>query len=146
MISESLLTLMLPLGYRLNMARFIPERMVRISYRLTLPLLENKMKKSIPDWLVLAMWRALLGEIYPSIRAIAVKFDEDSCLLIRYYLDREPIEMDEESLEVVATNVSASTGPQLVARIEIDCQFTRVPFGALDALDCFIYCRREYDL
>lgn len=104
------------------------------------------MKKPVPDWLVLAMWRALLGEIYPSIRAIAVRFDEDSCLLIRYYLDREPIEMDEESLEVVATNVSASTGQQLVARIEIDCQFTRVPFGALDALDCFIYCRREYDL
>lgn len=104
------------------------------------------MKKPVPDWLVLAVWRALLGEIYPSIRAIAVKFDEDSCLLIRYYLDREPIEMDEESLEVVATNVSASTGQQLVARIEIDCQFARVPFGALDALDCFIYCRREYDL
>jgi len=104
------------------------------------------MKKPLPDWLVLTMWRALLGEIYPSIRAIAVGFDEDSCLLIRYYLDREPIDMDEESLEVVATNVSASTGRQLVDRIDIDCQFTGAAFGALDALDGFIYCRREYDL
>jgi len=104
------------------------------------------MKKPIPDWLVLAMWRALLGEIYPSIRAIAVKFDEDSCLLIRYYLDREPIEMDAESLEVVATNLSASIGQQSVPRIEIDCQFDGGAIGSLDALDGFIYFRREYDL
>lgn len=104
------------------------------------------MKKPVPDWILLAMWRALLGEIYPSIRAIAVKFDEKGCLLIRYYLDRQPMELDKESLEVVATNVSASVGPNLIERIELECQFTSVSFGALEALDGFVYCRREYDL
>ncbi len=104
------------------------------------------MKKPLPDWLVLLVWRSLLGEIYPSIRAIAIGIDEDRCLLIRYYLDREPNEMDEESLEVVATNVDAGIGQQSIARIDIDCQFTDAAFGALDALDGFIYCRREYEL
>lgn len=102
------------------------------------------MKKQLPDWLVLTMWRAVLGEIYPSIRAIAVGLDEHNCLLIRYYLDREPIDMDQESLEVVATNFSASTAQQLVSRIDIDCQFSSAVFGALDALNGFLYCRREY--
>lgn len=104
------------------------------------------MNKTLPDWLMLLVWRSLLGEIYPSIRAVAVGFDEDSCLLIRYYLDREPIEMDEESLDVLASNVDAGIGQQRITRIETDCQFSGVSFGALDALDGFIYCRREYDL
>jgi len=89
------------------------------------------------------MWRALLGEIYPSIRAIALGLDDDNGLLIRYYLDRKPIDMDEESLEIVATNFSALAGQQLVNHVEIDCQFSDVSFGALDMLNGFIYCRRE---
>jgi hypothetical protein len=104
------------------------------------------MKKPLPDWLVLLVWRSLLGEIYPSIRAIAIGFDEDHCLLIRYYLDREPIEMDHESLDVLASNVDAGIGQQSIATIEIDCQFSSAAFGAMDVLDGFIYCRREYDL
>ena len=104
------------------------------------------MKKLLPDWLVLAIWRALLGEIYPSIRAIAVRFDPDRCLLIRYYLDREPSAIDQESLEVIATNVSALAGRELIEHIEVDSQFNCATFAVLDALDGFIYCRREYDL
>lgn len=103
------------------------------------------MKNQVPDWLMLAVWRALLGEVYPSIRAIALRFDEDGCLLIRYYLDREPIEMDDESLETVATNLSAATGRGQVARIELDRKFAIDRLGSLDELDGFVYCRREYD-
>jgi len=104
------------------------------------------MSKSLPDWLILCIWRALLGEIYPSIRAIAIALSRDGVLMIRYYLDRYPIEIDYESIEVVATNISASTGRELIARIEVDCQYDRSPILTLDFLDGFIYCRREYDL
>ena len=100
----------------------------------------------LPDWLVLTIWRALLGEIYPSIRAIAVTFDEGNHLLIRYYLNRAPIDFDYESLEIVATNISASAGTSMIAHIEIECQFSTHPVGVLDALDGFIFVRREYDL
>ena len=104
------------------------------------------MNKLLPDWLIVCVWRALLGEIYPSIRAIALGLSAERTLTIRYYLDRAPIDIDEESLEVVATNISASIGLDKIAHIEIDSQFIMEPIRMLDCLDGFIYCRREYDL
>lgn len=102
--------------------------------------------KPIPDWLILCVWRALIGEIYPSIRAVALSLADDRALTIRYYVDREPTEFDLESLEIVATNISASIGLDKIAHVELECRFELKPIGRLDSLDGFIYCRREYDL
>jgi hypothetical protein len=104
------------------------------------------MNERLPEWLIACVWRALLGEIYPSIRAIAVALSENKTLMIRYYLDRAPTEMDNESMETVATNISASIGLEIIAHIDLNCQYATAPFGALDRLDGFIYCRREYDM
>lgn len=101
--------------------------------------------KKIPDWLILCVWRALLGEIYPEVRAIAVSISQDACLTIRYYLDREPQDYDWESLEVVATNISSSVSAEKIFRICIECLPSESPIGSLESLDGFIYCRREYD-
>lgn len=102
--------------------------------------------KLLADWLVLCVWRALLGEIYPEIRAIAISFTKDKVLLIRYYIDREPTDFDWESLEVVATNISASVGLSEIPQIDLGCEFSLEPIGQLNSLDGYIYCRREYDL
>lgn len=103
--------------------------------------------KAFPDWLVLCVWRALIGEIYPAIRAIAISLsDDDGELLIRYYLDRPPTDFDWESLEVVATNISASIGQDKISHVDLDCKFVLGSIGHLECLDGFIYCRREYDL
>jgi hypothetical protein len=104
------------------------------------------MMKRLPDWLVVSIWRALLGEIYPHIRAIAVGLSPEKVLILRYYLDREPVDFDSESISVVAINVSSSLPLDLVGRIDVDCQYSSLPFGKLDCLDGLIYCRREYDL
>lgn len=102
--------------------------------------------KALPDWLVLCVWRALIGEIYPAIRAIAISLSDDGVLLIRYYLDRSPTDFDWESLEVVATNISASIGQEKISHVDLDCKFVLGSIGRLECLDGFIYCRREYDL
>ncbi|MBY4610986.1 colicin [Rhizobium sp. 9T] len=99
----------------------------------------------LPNWLILNIWRNLLGEIYPAIRAIAVEFDEKS-LLIRYYLEREPTEFDIESAEILSTNISAFVGSEMVERIDTECFYATRPFKDLDALSGFVYCRREYDM
>ena len=104
------------------------------------------MNSSTPGWLTLCVWRALLGEIYPSIRAIAINFTDDKTLLIRYYLDRPATEFDQESLETVATNISASTGLDQINHIDVECQYTTAPIHALNRLAGFIYCRREYEV
>jgi len=99
----------------------------------------------LPDWLVACFRIALLGEIYPDIRAIAVGYNENGSVLIRYYLDREPTEFDLESLEVVATNLDAMGGKkQAISRIDIECICAEGSKRELDPLSGFIYSRREY--
>ena len=75
--------------------------------------------KAIPDWLILCVWRALIGEIYPAIRAVAISISEKNSLVIRYYLEREPVDFDYESLEVVATNVTALIGAHSIPHIKM---------------------------
>lgn len=104
------------------------------------------MNDRLPDWLIVCVWRALLGEIYPSIRAIAVALSENRTLTIRYYLDRAPADIDHDSMETVATNISASAGLNTIAHVELNCQYSDAPYGTLDRLGGFIYCRREYDM
>jgi len=102
--------------------------------------------KALPDWLVLCVWRALIGEIYPAIRAIALSLTDDRILLICYHLDRQPTDFDWESLEVVATNISASIGQKEISEINLECKFSSGPIGRLEDLEGFVFCRREYDL
>lgn len=103
------------------------------------------MMNNLPDWLILSLWRSLLGEIYPAIRAIAASFDGKT-LLIRYYLDREPSEFDVDSIGVLSTNISASVGPALIEVISVECVCAIRPLKDLEPLSGFLYCRREYDL
>ncbi|AVB18207.1 colicin [Pseudomonas avellanae] len=102
--------------------------------------------KDFPDWLILCVWRALIGEIYPSIRAIALSLTDDRTLLIFCYLDRQPRDFDWESLEVVATNISASAGQDKILRIDLECKYDSDPIGSLKRFGGFVYCRREYEL
>jgi hypothetical protein len=102
--------------------------------------------KSIPDWLILCVLQALLGEIYSSVRGIAISFSKSNILTVRYYLDREPLDFDHESMEVVATNISSLIGVNKISRIELECEYSFGSIGELNCLDGFVYCRREYDM
>lgn len=104
------------------------------------------MKLKLEDWLVGCFRVALLGEIYPEIRAIAVSFNENRVLLIRYYLDRIPVEFDNESIEVVATNLDATMPEGTLHHINVECIFFDDVVNQMDALDGFVYARREYEM
>jgi len=99
----------------------------------------------LPDWIVACFRIALLGEIYPDIRAIAIGYDENGSVLIRYYLDRQPTELDLESLGVVAVNFDSLGGKrQVIKKIEIECIHADGPRSELDPLSGFVYFRREF--
>lgn len=100
---------------------------------------------SLPEWLWLCVSRALLGEVYPEIRAIAVNLSEEKILTIRYYLDREPIEDDAESIETLETEISAMTGRDEVAQSKLECVYSDLPLGKIDVLGELVYARREYE-
>jgi hypothetical protein len=106
-----------------------------------------KNTSKIPEWLIIWLWRALLGEIYPNIRAIAASFSEDKELKVRYYLDRPPTDFDYESLGYVMTYVlSDASSNNDIRSVKEECEYSDLAFGELDALDGFVYARREYDI
>ncbi len=104
------------------------------------------MNNSLPDWLVAYFRIALLGEIYPQVRGVAVSYNESKELLIRYYLDRVPTYFDEESIEVVATNLDAVVPKGKIVKMHLECIFSVELQRDFDVLSGLIYARREYDL
>ncbi len=80
--------------------------------------------KILPDWLAGCLRTALLGEIYPNIRAIAVGYKKGEVLL-RYYLDRQPTEFDYESIEIFATELSSLTPISFFERFNVECMYLK---------------------
>jgi len=89
----------------------------------------------------LSLQRALLGEVYPSIRAVAYESDDLKRLKIIYYLDREPNDMDYESLSDVCGEVLADLNFEKVEQI---CEYTLKPFSTLAGNSNLVYRRKEY--
>ncbi len=89
---------------------------------------------------LISIQRALLGMIYPSIRAIAVGYDDIEKLKMIYYLDREPNEDDYENISDVVGEVCSDIDFQEVEEL---CVFTKEPINKLDNLVSWVYIRRE---
>ncbi|WP_308993699.1 hypothetical protein QLS71_007985 [Mariniflexile litorale] len=92
--------------------------------------------------LLISMQRALLGMIYPSIRAIAVGFNKTEKLKVICYLDREPIEYDYENINDITGEVCSDIE---FVKVEEVCVFNLKPFSKLDNLDSWVYIRQEKD-
>ena len=90
--------------------------------------------------ILISIQRALLGAIYPSIRAVAVGYNGKVKLKVLYYLDREPFEDD-------YVNISDVTGEVLAdidfSEVEELCVHTTEPFSKLDCLESWVYMRME---
>ncbi|MDA3876797.1 MAG: hypothetical protein PF483_06885 [Halothiobacillus sp.] len=99
----------------------------------------------LPDWLRLWFQSALISEIYPEIRAIAVGYSPSLKLTVRYYLDREPVDFDYESLSMVVSEVLSNTmGENEIIEVSEECLHSEQSMSDLDRLDGLVYARREY--
>lgn len=102
---------------------------------------------NLPGWLVFWVWQALIGEIYPEVRAIALRYDADKNLLIRYYLEREPTDDDFENIECVITNILAHTSSnEDIKSVKEEAIFSNEKMKDLDVLDSLVYARKEYSM
>ena len=97
----------------------------------------------IPDWLRVCFQRALLGTVYPNIRKIAVSLSKDKELFVRYYLDREPNEDDNEIVEVLLVEIGSFTTRDEVKTANFECVFSSEPKSKLDSLQGVVYSRME---
>lgn len=97
-----------------------------------------------PSWLESSFLRALLGQIYPKIRAIAVGLSKNKELLVRMYLDDIPTQEDEENLSIIVTNVLADISDnEVINKVKEECLQSKSPPRDLDPLGGFIYARKE---
>lgn len=96
--------------------------------------------KEIKTNVLLSIQRALLGMIYPDIRAIAIGFEGTQKFTVIYYLDREPNESDYESISDFTSEVLADID---FSEVEEKCVFSNDIISNLSSLDFWVYMRKE---
>ena len=99
---------------------------------------------ALPDWLFLWYAKALVGDIFPSVRAIALGFDHKRKLTVRYLLDREPEDDDYERIETTLTDVLANTSSNdEIPEVAVEAMHHIGAIGSDDILDGLVFCRAE---
>ena len=94
----------------------------------------------IRSFLLISAQRALLGMIYPSIRAIAIGFEDVKVLKVICYLDREPNDDDFDNISEVTGEICSDID---FKEVEEYCIYTQEPISKLDSLCCWVYVRKE---
>ncbi|MBT2622619.1 hypothetical protein [Chryseobacterium sp. ISL-6] len=102
--------------------------------------MENERYIELRRDVLISIQRALWGMIYPSIRAIAVGFENTEKLTVIYYLDKEPEEEDYENIAEVTSEVCSDIN---FSTVEEFCIYTNEPFSKLDNLVSWVYMRKE---
>jgi hypothetical protein len=88
---------------------------------------------------LLSAQRALLGEVPPALRGVALGWD-DKRIYLRCYFDGPISEEDHESMERIATEMMADFFPER----NVELQVVRQDAPArLDPLEAWAYRRRE---
>jgi len=95
--------------------------------------------------ILLALQSSLLGEIYPTIRAVVFKYNSDyRHFTIRYYLEKEPDEDDYENIGVVVAEFLSNFKFSDFDKVDEECVYSNIPISELDILDGMVYCRKEH--
>jgi len=92
----------------------------------------------------LSAQRALLGMIYPEIRAITIGIEfmqNIETLKIICYLDRVPTEFDYQNIGEITGYILGDFN--LIHKVEEICEYTTEPIGKLKMLDSLVYYRLE---
>lgn len=97
-------------------------------------------KIGIRTKLLLSIQRALIGMIYPSIRAIAVEFLRLEELKVIVYLDREPIESDYDNLSDITGEILADMEFKKAEEI---CLYSKATKLELNDEAIWVYMKKE---
>lgn len=90
--------------------------------------------------LLISVQNALLGMIYPSIRAVFVSFHEKELLKMVVYLDTSPTQDDFENLSEITTEILADIDFENVEEI---CEEYKGSLSEISDLGICVYMRKE---
>lgn len=103
------------------------------------------MNHSLPDWLFLWAAKALIGEVYPQIRAVSVGIDDKRKLHLCYILNEPPTEVDYERADEVLTNILANTSSnEEIAEVEIQCVCSKARLSSINPIGGWVYAESDY--
>lgn len=100
----------------------------------------------IEEKIRLALQSSLIGEIYPEIKAVVYSYNvEEKIFLLRYYLDREPIEEDYENISEVMAEFISHFKFSTFEKLKEECSYSssKQKESELDPLDGFVYLRKK---
>jgi hypothetical protein len=104
----------------------------------------NNNQNITQEKILLAMQHSLIGEIYPSIRAVVTRYNSlKKAFTIRYYLDSEPTSKDFENVSSVMSEFISHFKHSDFDDLYEECIFCMEPQSDLDLLDGFVYSRKE---
>ena len=87
---------------------------------------------------------ALLGMIYPKVRAIVFSYSRPrKSFCLRYYFESEPSEEDFEVVNEVVTEFISNFKFSEFEIIKGECEYSSQPLEIIDPLDGFVYARKE---
>lgn len=96
---------------------------------------------STPEWLRAGMNRAMLGMIDCHVRLITAQFDEyHQKIIVRYFLDREPTENDNDDIEIMMTEVLSGYG---LYNFDYECIYSKHSSLELNQLHGAVFRRKE---
>ncbi|MCC8427259.1 hypothetical protein [Mucilaginibacter sp. UR6-11] len=95
-------------------------------------------KNDLKKMLEISGKRAVLGNILPTFRAIAVGIKEPHTLFIKCYLDTPPRNKEYETLSDISAEIIADIDFDQVEEV---CEYTTKPLSKLDSFDGFIYVK-----
>lgn len=84
--------------------------------------------------------RAIIGNVKPNVRAIAIGYSHNH-LTLKCYLDSTTTEQDRETLSDIAGEIASDFPPAQIPAITGLCEFSNEPISKLDKLHTFIYLR-----
>jgi hypothetical protein len=96
------------------------------------------------EYALLAMQRALLGEVTAELRAVVIDFDTEQLIFFaRFYYDKEACEKMIDLWQCAATEASASLGPDCFTHLQIE----RVDYPEkIPSCGYYAYLRKEPNL
>ncbi len=89
---------------------------------------------------LLSVQRALLGEIYPAIRAITIKWNSSSELIMDFYFDHPITDDDKENVSALTTEIYADG---YFEKVTENCTYSADAKIVYAPLDFVVYARKE---
>lgn len=102
------------------------------------------METNIPVSVLLSAYRAFLDGVFDGIRAIAIRRENGTEYLVRYYMKKRPTDDEVEIANIACTEMLADfSDNSMVSKLDVEFCISDAALENLDPLTQFLFTRYE---